>query len=386
MNYIVARCTSPSSDCDLNSTDASNYIDHENRRSQTRLRPSFCSRQQLVQELKFTRLRWDLNDINYFLYSQLCSVWTLWLVRLGLTTAYAFTLIYVCVTSASVAIEAEYDEVPNPFEDWAADGESSPADGAGNASLASSGATEAETQQKHQPFIVYLTYWNFLVTCIYLIGSSAIMLIVKLTDGDAYRLNDGPYLVAWDHKMKRRPISSLPVWFAAHCIWLAMHTSYTGSLLVTCIGLWHSLIRPTYARLFMHGCNSFLMLADAFTTGLPFRLAYLIYVELAGWLYLAFSAVYWSFDPFGNVLYPGLLDWNSPSWSVAVACIVSLVCTPTLHCLSWLFAGRWRDWLARRRRSTRQLNDPSRRQCLIAAPAAGETAAAKITANAEDVC
>lgn len=81
----------------------------------------------------------------------------------------------------------------------------------------------------------------------------------------------------------------------------------------------------------LHGLSSVCLIIDFMLSPVPVRLLHVIYPFIYGLLYLVFSAIYWSGDH-NRVLYPGVLDWNTPGKTVgmiflvlAVLCILQLI-------------------------------------------------------------
>ncbi|KAL4227183.1 hypothetical protein ACF0H5_015156 [Mactra antiquata] len=65
-----------------------------------------------------------------------------------------------------------------------------------------------------------------------------------------------------------------------------------------------------------HSMNTLFMLLDTCITARPVRLLHVVHPIGYGLLYIVFSVIYWSFDHVNNILYPGVIDWNSPGWTI----------------------------------------------------------------------
>jgi hypothetical protein len=85
----------------------------------------------------------------------------------------------------------------------------------------------------------------------------------------------------------------------------------------------------------VHMMNSVLIILELTFAALPIRLLHAVYTWLYGFIYVAFSAVYWSFNH-ANVMYPGVLDWNHPTTTVVVLVVLMFVGVPILQMLLFL--------------------------------------------------
>lgn len=76
----------------------------------------------------------------------------------------------------------------------------------------------------------------------------------------------------------------------------------------------------------LHGISCVLMLIDFALSAVPVRLLHVIYPLIYGLIYVVFSAIYWSADH-SHVMYPGILDWNSPGTTIGmVFAVVAVMC------------------------------------------------------------
>ncbi|XP_064607160.1 protein rolling stone-like [Liolophura sinensis] len=77
----------------------------------------------------------------------------------------------------------------------------------------------------------------------------------------------------------------------------------------------------------LHGISCVLMLIDFALSAVPIRLLHMIYPLIYGLIYVVFSAIYWGVDH-SHVMYPGILDWNSPGTTIAmVFAVIAIMCT-----------------------------------------------------------
>ncbi|XP_013416816.1 uncharacterized protein LOC106178246 [Lingula anatina] len=70
--------------------------------------------------------------------------------------------------------------------------------------------------------------------------------------------------------------------------------------------------------LHLHGLNSLIVFIEIILAAFPIRILHFIYPLTYGIVYVIWSVIYWSVDPQNNVLYPGILDWNTPGTTVLV--------------------------------------------------------------------
>ena len=84
-----------------------------------------------------------------------------------------------------------------------------------------------------------------------------------------------------------------------------------------------------------------LLLLDLLVTGLPVRVLHFIYADIFVLTYMLFSFLYWLADTHNHVLYPGLLDWTQPWWTVIIVASVMCVLVPLVQgVLNLIYRGR----------------------------------------------
>lgn len=87
----------------------------------------------------------------------------------------------------------------------------------------------------------------------------------------------------------------------------------------------------------VHGINSVIVLVEMCLTSYPVRLLHALYPVMYGFAYVVFSLSYWSSDPVHNVLYPGVLDWNSPGKAIMVVLALAFIGIPFLQLIHFGF-------------------------------------------------
>ncbi|CAH1784263.1 unnamed protein product [Owenia fusiformis] len=132
--------------------------------------------------------------------------------------------------------------------------------------------------------------------------------------------------------------SSIPWYFALD--WLIYTIIANFAIIVTLsyfIFLWplvskyNNLDVPTIGDLNLHGINSVVIFLEICINGIPVRLLHIIYPTIYGLTYIIFSAIYWSFDPVHNVLYPKILDWNHPGTTLMFLALLAFVVIPVIQ-------------------------------------------------------
>lgn len=79
-----------------------------------------------------------------------------------------------------------------------------------------------------------------------------------------------------------------------------------------------------------HVMNTVLVILEFTISAFPVRLLHVVYVMCYGLAYVIFSVIYWAVDH-SNVMYPGVLDWNSPKTTAVVIVILTFVGIPLLQ-------------------------------------------------------
>ncbi|XP_013416852.1 uncharacterized protein LOC106178276 [Lingula anatina] len=87
----------------------------------------------------------------------------------------------------------------------------------------------------------------------------------------------------------------------------------------------------------LHAVNTCLVVLELCLAAYPVRILHFTHALIYGLVYLAWSAIYWSFDHQKNVLYPGVLDWNNPTRTSVVVALV-IVAMTTFHVILWLLS------------------------------------------------
>jgi len=80
----------------------------------------------------------------------------------------------------------------------------------------------------------------------------------------------------------------------------------------------------------LHLMNTVIVILELSIAAFPVRLLHVVYVWCFGLAYVVFSLVYWAFDH-SHVLYPGVLDWSTPTTTLVMLLIVVVVGIPLLQ-------------------------------------------------------
>lgn len=118
--------------------------------------------------------------------------------------------------------------------------------------------------------------------------------------------------------------------------WVVSNMIQVFAIVVTCV-YFAALYKPKAGRniplhdINAHGINTVLLLIDVTVCARPVRLLHLIYPVIYGAAYCLFSIIYWSQDHAANVLYPKVLDWNTPGSTVGVVLGLSFIAIPLLQ-------------------------------------------------------
>lgn len=90
-----------------------------------------------------------------------------------------------------------------------------------------------------------------------------------------------------------------------------------------------------------HLMNSVLSTVEILVGALPIRMLHIVYPILLGVVYSIFSVAYWLYDPVGNVIYPGVLDWNRPGKTLGILAFMNFVMAPLIQLTQYaLFKAR----------------------------------------------
>lgn len=164
------------------------------------------------------------------------------------------------------------------------------------------------------PWWAFLTYWTYLMLCLYLTWHF-ICTLVHLRN----RLN---YLdpAFCQRLLRSSPVPAedpiLPLCWYFKISWVLFSIAIVGSILVTL--LFFFFLWPSYERsgqdknIHLHVINSFIAGMELLFTAIPLRFWHVIYVLLYGIVYFIFTAIYyWA----GNTtsIYLNVIDWSKPA-------------------------------------------------------------------------
>lgn len=80
----------------------------------------------------------------------------------------------------------------------------------------------------------------------------------------------------------------------------------------------------------VHVMNTVLIILEFTIAAFPVRLLHIVHGYCYAFAYVIFSVIYWAFDH-SHVMYPGVLDWNTPGTTLMVLVILAFVGIPLLQ-------------------------------------------------------
>ncbi|XP_074654578.1 protein rolling stone-like, partial [Tubulanus polymorphus] len=180
-------------------------------------------------------------------------------------------------------------------------------------------------------FMITLTTWSFLILALHLllafINSSCRVLREKRSCFRRPRDESDPFSLEMAESSCSTPertvdgsevdiVSSHTIPWNFKLDWLLYSICSVAAIMVTTV--YYALLFPTGQQapsvrdINVHIMNSVIVFLEILLAAYPVRLLHFIYPVSYGLIYVMFSAIFWSFDPERNVLYPGVLDWNNP--------------------------------------------------------------------------
>ncbi|KAL5013630.1 hypothetical protein ScPMuIL_007900 [Solemya velum] len=179
-------------------------------------------------------------------------------------------------------------------------------------------ATKATPDSIPLPWAAYLTSWTYFVLSLY----STLHLLVTLfetvcgsTPVTTRRSTEEHNLLFTEHH------SDSPLWASGE--YLPISDDETDNMKSSTGGI-------DEINLQLHGINTVIIVLEHLLSAVPVRLLHCVYPIIFGLVYVIFSAIYWGVNH-DNVMYPGVLDWNSPSKTVGILFLVALVVIPFFH-------------------------------------------------------
>lgn len=217
-------------------------------------------------------------------------------------------------------------------------------------------ATKATPDSIPLPWAAYLTSWTYFVLSLY----STLHLLVTLFEtvcgstpvttrrsteehnllftehhSDSSLWASGEYLPISDDETDSGHVHVLQ-WYSRF-VWILYNVISSSALMVTLmffVFIWPDMKSSTGGideiNLQLHGINTVIIVLEHLLSAVPVRLLHCVYPIIFGLVYVIFSAIYWGVNH-DNVMYPGVLDWNSPSKTVGILFLVALVVIPFFH-------------------------------------------------------
>ena len=114
--------------------------------------------------------------------------------------------------------------------------------------------------------------------------------------------------------------------------------------------MWHRPNTKIFGSIYdtnLHGIISVIVFIDNTVSAIPIQILHVIYPVIFGWVYVAFTLIYYEMDPENNILYPGLLNWNKPGITIGVILVVTILLMPLIQ-LAWYGWYRLIMWIGRK--------------------------------------
>lgn len=122
--------------------------------------------------------------------------------------------------------------------------------------------------------------------------------------------------------------------------WLVFSVVFNWSIIVTLV--FFGAIYPTFGEeaikngisfedVNIHALNTAFVIMEVLFSAYPVRFYHFLYSVLYGLMYMIFNITYWSYDPVNHIVYVGILDWNYPWSSMALALVLAFIVTPILQ-------------------------------------------------------
>lgn len=160
------------------------------------------------------------------------------------------------------------------------------------------------------PWWAFLTYWTYLMLCLYLTWHF-VCTLVHLRN----RLNC-LHPAFCQRLLLSSPVPAEDLCWYFKISWVLFSIAIVGSILVTLlffIFLWPSYIQSGQDKnIHLHVINSFIAGMELLFTAIPLRFWHVVYVLLYGIVYFIFTAIYyWA----GNTtpIYLDVIDWSKPA-------------------------------------------------------------------------
>jgi len=171
------------------------------------------------------------------------------------------------------------------------------------------------------PWPVWLTNWTFLLLTCHLLCAAVIVLL-----NTCFEQRQPTLLSAYE-------TTSVPCYMKLS--WFLFSVGTTAAVMVTVVffaGVFPQLhmYRLSAIDINAHVMNTVLVILELTISAFPVRLLHVVYVQCYGLAYVIFSIIYWSIDH-SHVMYPGVLDWNSPKTTVVVIVVLMFVGIPFLQ-------------------------------------------------------
>ena len=175
------------------------------------------------------------------------------------------------------------------------------------------------------PWPVWLTNWSYLLLTCHLLCAAVIVLLRTCFDQLQPTV---PYSV-----LSASRSSSVPRYMKLS--WFLFTVACPAAIGVTSV--YFAAVFPQRHRDYLnaedinlHVMNTMLVVLEYTLSAFPVRLLHLVYLWCYASAYVIFSAIYWAFDH-SRVMYPGVLDWNTPARTGVVLAVLAFVGLPMLQ-------------------------------------------------------
>ncbi|XP_022107359.1 protein rolling stone-like [Acanthaster planci] len=217
------------------------------------------------------------------------------------------------------------------------------------------------------PFFVFLTDWTFTVLTLYSVSTCVSATYFTFANGrnrfyvtravshfgrTGQELGSHVTSQTSGHELPPLPPSArplegtvrprLPHYFKL--VWLLFNICLTVDPIVTIV-YWSLLASPGKSGLGLamdvhfHALNTVFIYADLLLSAIPVGVVHFIYPFLYGILYISFTLIYfWAGgmnpDSGGTAIYPRVLDWSRPGWTI-LSCVLISLAVPLIHLIGY---------------------------------------------------
>lgn len=198
--------------------------------------------------------------------------------------------------------------------------------------------TGKENNLQIHPWWAYLTYWTYLMLCLYMTWHFFCTLVHLLIKTRPFNL-----LNCLDPVFHKRLFLNSPAHAVDHIphlcwyfkiSWVLFSIATVGSILVTL--LFFVLLWPSYKRAGqdmnwqLHVMNSIIVGIELFFTAIPLRFCHVTYVLLYGIAYFIFTAIYY-LAVNRTPIYSGVIDWSETAKTIGCMSFILFCVIPILQ-------------------------------------------------------